>query len=61
MIRTNMETEKEQEKESVTLIELTEEELESMCGGRFPKLYADAGAYVSPDSLEAYAKAGVTW
>ena len=61
MIRTN--TEKEKEKESVTLIELTEEELASMCGGHLPlpSPYAYAGVYLSPDEIEAYARAGIKW
>ena len=45
MIRTNTETKTETEKESAMLIELTEEELESMCGGTdFPH-----GVYVNVD------------
>ena len=50
MIRTNTETKTETEKESAMLIELTEEELESMCGGTdFPHgvyVHVDVDVYV---------------
>ena len=49
MIRTNTEIKTETEKESAMLIKLTEEELESMCGGTdFPH-----GVYVNVD-VEVY-------
>ena len=58
MIRTNTETKTETEKESAMLIELTEEELESMCGGTdFPH-----GVYVhvDVDGIRAIAVCGLT-